>query len=642
MKKIRVLGAAALVAAVATCGDVRASDVRDPRVRDYVSPVRVVATFPQDGACRVADVGKLLEPKRGQVCETRFGKAAGTRLANGGEPAGFLLDFGRELHGGVQLGMSPKGTPGARLRLRFGESIAEAMSDVGGEKNATNDHAMRDFEVEAPSFGTIEAGNTGFRFVRIDLVSPGEVGFEFVRAVSLMRPMARLGGFRCSDERLNRIFETAARTVHLCCQDYLWDGIKRDRLVWIGDMHPEERVVAAVFGAQPVVPDSIDYLAETTPPDEWMNTIGTYTLWWIRCLADWYRYTGDRDYLAKHAAYLKATFANLENYLTPSNTFDGLKRVFLDWPTEHNKPAVFAGTQALALLAWRDGAFLADALGDADFAARCRGCAARLETQRGRLEPHGSKQAAALLALSGLREPGEMFRECLGLDGTEGVATFYGYYMIEAMCEAGERQAALDTVRDYWGAMLDVGATSFWEDFSVDWTNNCFRIDEMPVAGKVDIHGDHGEFCYSGFRHSLCHGWSGGPAAWCINRILGLRPQDPGCRTVEFSPFLGDLDWAEGALALPDGGSVKVSVRKTHAGELETSVSAPPNVKIVGTLPTQWAMGNGEWGTGNGEREMGNGKWGTGNGKCGDSLQKRGDSPLKLWGHSPQEKLITE
>jgi hypothetical protein len=47
----------------------------------------------------------------------------------------------------------------------------------------------------------------------------------------------------------------------------------------------------------------------------------------------------------------------------------------------------------------------------------------------------------------------------------------------------------------------------------VAWTNNAFRIDELPVAGKKDIHGDYGEFCYKGFRHSLCHGWSSGPAA---------------------------------------------------------------------------------------------------------------------------------
>ena len=336
-----------------------------------------------------------------------------------------------------------------------------------------------------------------------------------------------------------------------------------------------------VFGAQSILPESLDLMAAITPADRWMNNMGPYTLWWIRNVAEWYRFTGDKSYLEKHHAYLKATFANLEKHVTASNTLEGVRHPFLDWPTEHNKPAVHAGMQALALLAWQDGAFLADALGDGDLASRCRRTAARFETLRGKLEPNGSKQAAAMLALAGLRDPKEMFADVLGRDGVRGVSTFYGYYMLEAMGAADERQFALDSVRDYWGAMLDVGATSFWEDFKIDWTNNCFRIDELPVAGKKDVHGDYGEFCYSGFRHSLCHGWSCGPAQWCINNVLGIRPLDVGCRHVEVDPFLGDLEWAEGAMALPTGEAVKVKARKRSDGSLDVNVDAPEWVDVV-------------------------------------------------------------
>jgi hypothetical protein len=201
--------------------------------------------------------------------------------------------------------------------------------------------------------------------------------------------------------------------------------------------------------------------------------------------------------------------------------------------------------------------------------------------QRLRPDPHGAKSAAAMLALSGLRDPKEMFAQVLGANGHNGVSTFYGYYMLEAMSAAGESQRALDTVRDYWGGMLDVGATSFWEDFNLAWTNNCFRIDELPVAGKKDVHGDYGEFCYPGFRHSLCHGWSSGPASWCINHVLGIRPLDVGCRKVEVKPFLGDLAWAEGAMALPGGKAVKVRVERRPDGTLDTRVDAPHDVTVV-------------------------------------------------------------
>ena len=572
-----------LLASVALAGVALADETVDDRVRTLVDPVRVVWTTKSSDAGMVTDPDSLLLPKRGQIPEGGFGLAYRTcRLVNGGRTPGVVLDFGREIHGGLRIGFAC--VPGRhRVRIRFGESVAEAMAELG-ERGCCNDHAIRDTVVEAPSMGVREIGNTGFRFVRIDLADAGKVGLEFVQAVSLMRPMRRLGAFRSSDERLNRVWETAVRTVHLCCQEYLWDGIKRDRLVWMGDTHPETMSLLSVFGdGAAVLPKSLDYMAAVTPTNQWMNNMGSYTLWWVRNLAEWYRFTGDVRYLEKHRDYLSKTVRKLVAHVTPSNTFDGIRRPFLDWPSEHNRPAVTAGMQGLAVTTFEEAAVLAEALRDGALAETCRAAARRLAAQP-RLAPCGSKQAAAMLALSGLRSPQEMFAEALGRNGHAGVSTFYGYYMLEAMSAAGENRRALDTVRDYWGAMLDVGATSFWENFDLAWTNNCFGIDAVPVPGKKDVHGDYGEFCYKGFRHSLCHGWSSGPAAWCIRHVLGIRPLSPGCGTVEVRPFLGDLAWAEGAMALPRGRSVRVRAEKRPDGTVRTVVEAPDDVEIMGDV----------------------------------------------------------
>ena len=564
-------------------GDIGQADEPDSRTRTFVYPKRIVwqstAVKRDDGwaaRCDAVKMEKLLEHKRGQVCEGYFGSSLGCELVNRGEPAGVILDFGRELHGGVQLGMSPSTSPYTRLRLRFGESVAETMSSVGDGKHATNNHAMRDFDIEVPVFGAIEVGNTGFRFLRIDLVTGGKAGFEFVRAVSLMRPMKEIGGFRSSDDRLNRVYDTAVRTVHLCCQEHLWDGIKRDRLVWMGDAYPETRTILAVYGAADILPETLDFAAATTPPDKWMQTMAPYTLWWIRNYAAWYRYTGDLAWLRKHEAYLRATLKHVSTAISPKNTWSA--GCFLDWPTKHNPKAVEAGMQGLAATTFDDVAFVFAELGDA---AEAETWAKRAKAFRAvKRDPNGAKSAAAILALAGVREPGEMYEKVLGQNGMRDVSTFYGYFMLEAMSLAGHDQRALDTVRDYWGGMIDVGATSFWENFDLSWTNNCYRIDELPVVGRKDVHGDYGEFCYPGFRHSLCHGWAGGPAAWCINHVLGIRPLDVGCRTVEVKPFLGDLAWAEGAMALPNGEAVKVRVEAT-GGAPKVDVQAPGWVKVV-------------------------------------------------------------
>ena len=553
----------------------------DPRTRTFLPPARVMWTSGDavyGNRSLVKDAESLLKPRYGQIPEERWKASCGCTMENNGEPASVLLDFGRELHGGIQIGgMCQRGM---KMRVRFGESVGEAMSEIG-QKFAGNDHAIRDGIHDIPFMGVVEIGNTGFRFVRLDLVTSGKVNLECVRAVSLMRPMRRLGEFRCSDERLNRIWETAVRTVHLCCQDFLWDGIKRDRLVWLGDMHPEARAILSVFGAAEVLSDSIDYAIATTPTDAWMNAMPNYTLWFLRVVREWYRYAGDAAWVRERGEYLRATVSHvLENVRDDKAAYAGgpEARIFLDWPTQHNRPAVLAGTRALLALSLDDAAELMDAAGDADLAAKCREEAAKVRTERP--DPAGAKSAAALLALGGLRDAKDMFREVLGRNGHDGVSAFYGYYMLEAMSAAGENQRAIDTIRDYWGGMLDMGATSFWEDFNLSWTNNAARLDEMPIQGKKDIHGDFGEFCYRGFRHSLCHGWSAGPAAWCIAHVLGLEAVDVGGRMVRVKPFLGDLEWAEGSLPTALG-VVRVRHERRPDGSIDTKIDAPPGIEIT-------------------------------------------------------------
>ncbi len=559
-----------------------AADTVDPRVRTLIDPVRVVwtsSTGGYGGQSVVTGAEKLLGPKHSQIPEHVWGKPAGCLMENRSAPASILLDFGREIHGGIQIG-NGEFMHGMKMRVRFGESVGEAMSELG-DRGSCNDHSTRDGIHTIPHMGLTEIGNTGFRFVRLDLLTTGKVNLECVRAASLMRPMKQLGEFRSSDPRLNQVFATAVRTVHLCCQEHLWDGIKRDRLVWMGDTHPETRTILAAFGADPVLPESLDFAAATTPEGGFMNGMPNYTLWFLRNWHDWWFFTGDDECLKKRHDYLKKTVELvLANVRGENATYDGGKgaRVFLDWPTEHNRPAVEAGTRGLLASALDASAEIMDVVGEAELALRCRSTA--IDIRREHPDPAGAKSAAAVLALGGVRDAKEMYREVLGRNGHDGVSTFYGYYMLEAMSAAGENQRALVTVRDYWGGMLDMGATSFWEDFNLAWTNGVTRLDEMPVPGRKDIHGDFGEFCYPGYRHSFCHGWSSGPAAWILEHVLGVTIVGKGGSEVRVAPFLGDLEWCEGAYPTPRG-VVKVSVRKRPDSTLDVKIDAPKGTKIV-------------------------------------------------------------
>jgi hypothetical protein len=160
------------------------------------------------------------------------------------------------------------------------------------------------------------------------------------------------------------------------------------------------------------------------------------------------------------------------------------------------------------------------------------------------------------------------------------MSTFYGYYMLKARAQAGDYQGAIDNIREYWGSMLDLGATTFWEDFDIDWMKNAARIDEVVPAGKVDVHTSYGGYCYKELRHSFCHGWASGPTSWLTQYVLGVNVLEPGCKKIRIEPHLGDLKWVKGTFPTPYG-VVKIEHKKMSDGTVRTEIDAPREVRVL-------------------------------------------------------------
>ncbi len=521
------------------------NSIRDVRVRDYLPVRRIVWSN------KAVNPEIFVDSYENQIFSAP--ESAVCRLEKNGS---VLVDFGIELHGGVRIHNTGDKSSG-RIRLRFGESVSEAM----GEPN--QDHSIHDTELDVPLYGTLEYGSTAFRFLRIDNL--GEpLKLLNIMAVSLTRDMDYDGSFESSDERLNKIWKTAVYTIHLNMQEYLFDGVKRDRLVWMGDMHPEIRGILCAFSDTSVIRSSFDFLTEKHPLPQPMR-IYTYSCWWVIALFDYFIATGDRGYLEKKRAYLTGLLEQFSSYVTPDGRECVPEKRFLDWPTRENEQAKHAGIQGLLLWMMNSGEKLLKVLGE-DTSKVCR--AASL------LKKHipdcgNSKQAAALMTVSGLADKSSV----LLADPYKGVSTFYGFYMLLGQPTAN----ALDLIRKYWGAMLDYGATTFWEDFDLDWIKNTTPITEMPVPEKDDLHKDFGNYCYKGLRHSLCHGWSGGPAPFMSERVFGIRFLEPGGRKITVDPDLGGLEYVKGSLPTPHG---VIKIETDRSGKVKLDV--PGDIEVCG------------------------------------------------------------
>lgn len=491
-----------------------------------------------------------------------------------------LLDFGKELQGGIVVsiqgvtlgdGGEYSGTP---LRLTFGESVMEALSSVG-HKNAGNDHSMRDFVVDTAPLSTQHYGNTGFRFVKIEALN-GDMHFSCIQAFNEMEDLPYLGEFECDDERLNEIWRVGVYTMNLNMQEYIWDGIKRDRLVWAGDINPEIHTIASVFGDVDIVNKSLDILRDLTPSNRWMNTIVSYTMWWVITHRDWYMYTGNIEYLRQQKQYFVEVMENIMNLLDENNEYDPSIHSFVDWSAK-DKPQEWPGLRAVTVMSLQAGADIATVFGEEELAKKYL-------AKKEKVADHhidGAeeiKQITAICALAGLMDM-EKAADIIEDGGARGLSAFMAYYAMQVLAKADRMGTALDIIRHYWGGMLDMGATSFWEDFDVEWMKNASPITDVVPEGKDDIHGDFGKYCYTQFRHSLCHGWSSNPTAFMSQYVLGIYPVEAGFKKVLVKPDLGNLKWAKGKFPTPYG---EISVEhKLVDGKIVTTVDAPKEVEII-------------------------------------------------------------
>ena len=423
---------------------------------------------------------------------------AETQTAKFEQNSAVILDFGQELCGGVRILAFKAGN--TQVRIRFGESLTECCSELGGAQNATNDHSNRDFTVHLQNYSDMTFGQTGFRFVRLDFYGGAVIKSVVAESYEFQKPVKY--AYTGEDALIKSIYHTAKHTVDLCAsKGYLWDGVKRDRLVWIGDIHPEMLALTTLYGRLPLLEKSVDFVKAQTPLPKWMNGYSMYSMWWIIIVADYCAYTGALDYAEKQIGYLEGLIEQMLSCVLEDGSL-AYPNYFVDWPT-CGKVDEKAGVRAINILAAKKAIWLLQTFGRS--ATRAETLLTRLMKKEIIVEE--SKQVLGLKYFAvGLNKEDE---QKLVIGGAKGMSTFMSYYILKAVASF-DRPKAIEMMKEYYGAMLAKGATTFWEDFDLSWAENSCKIDELPTDGQRDIHGDFGAYCYKGFRHSLCHGWSAG------------------------------------------------------------------------------------------------------------------------------------
>lgn len=479
---------------------------------------------------------KLPVEKRSAVSATKGNKS-------------LLVDFGKETFGFIRLhGLKGSG----KVSVYYGESKEEALSPEHCEALDRLDvnHTGKKDE----TFPLSKA----FRYVNVQY--DGSVSLDSVSMLYEYADVQERGSFRCNDAEINRIYDVAKYTFRLNTREFFIDGIKRDRWVWSGDAYQSYLMNYYLYFDKETVARTALALRGKDPVTAHINTIMDYTFYWFLGIYDYYLYTGDQSFIRQFYPRMQT----LMDYCLGRRNTDGLMQglpgdwIFIDWAAGLSKKGEVSFEQLLLCRSLETMALCAGIASDQPGATKYRQLSTELRKKLFDIYWNESKQALVHSRVDGRQTDNvtryaNMFsiffdyfntaqkqavkRSVLLNDSIQKITTPYmRFYELEALCAMGEQSYVLKEMKDYWGGMLKLGATSFWEEY-----NPAKKGEEhLAMYGRK-------------FGKSLCHAWGASPIYLLGKYYLGVKPTSAGYATYVAEPVLGGLQWMEGRVPTPKG-----------------------------------------------------------------------------------------
>ncbi len=504
---------------------------------------------------------------------------------------GYLIDFGKETFGYLRF-KQLKGE--GFLDVYYGESKEEALSAAYAEIHDT---------VTVPKDSSASytfRKSRGLRYVHV--VPAGNVQISRYSLLYEYLPVEMRGSFRCSNQKLNKIWNVAAYTLHLTTREFMFDGIKRDRWVWAGDARQSFLMNDYLFFDKEVNRRTLIALRGKDPMEIHLNHIPDYSMYWLISIYEHYLYTGDKELVAQ----LYPKMLTLMEFCTTRNYQNGFFKgssgdnMFLDW-ADVDKSGELSAYQLLFAKSMEALSECAKIMNDTKTEEKYQEMAADLKQRTQQTFWNDSLHALIHNIRDGQQVKnvtrysnmfGVLFnylteaqkeavkKYVLTNDSVQKITTPYmRFYELAALCELGEQKYVTNEILNYWGGMLDLGATTFWEVYNSSEKG----VQHYAMYGHP-------------FERSLCHAWGASPVFLLGKYYLGVQPTSAGYASYIVAPHLGGLQWIEGTVPTTNGDvavymnkkTIKIKTVQPHGIlKIKSKVKPKSNTGAVTSLSNQ-------------------------------------------------------
>ncbi len=460
-----------------------------------------------------------------------------------------LIDFGKETFGYIKLhGVKGKGN----VTLYYGESKEEALSEKGA---VALDRLLFSNGVKKDS---VMALSKAFRYVNVTM--DAGVSIDSVSMLYEYADVKERGDFKCSDDLINRIYEVSKYTFRLNTREFFIDGIKRDRWVWSGDAYQSYLMNYYLYFDNGTVNRTMAALRGKDPVTGHINTIMDYTFYWFIGIYDYYLYTGDKTFITNFYPRMQSMMQYCLGRRNKDGLMEGLPGdwVFIDWADGLSKKGEVSFEQMLLCRSLETMALCARLMNNETDATAYQKQADELKAKLFSIYWNADKGAMVHSRVDGVptqnvtrysnmfgiffnyfneQQKQQVKQHVLLNDSIQKINTPYmRFYELEALCAMGEQTYVLQQMKDYWGGMLNLGATTFWEEYNPAKKG----AEHLAMYGRE-------------FGKSLCHAWGASPIYLLGKYYLGVKPTSPAYATYMVQPELGGLQWMQGTVPTPKG-----------------------------------------------------------------------------------------
>ena len=475
---------------------------------------------------------------------------------------------------------------GSSIRLTY----AEALKDSNGYKGNRNEIEGKTIngvqDLILPDGGVHRRYQTlwfrTYRYVKLDIeTGDEELRIHDLHGIFTGYPFELKASFDSNVDWLEDMWEINWRVARLCAWETYFDTPYYEQLQYIGDtriqalitmyMSDDDRLVRQAISHFDVsrIPEGI---TASRYPSDLSQYIPTFSLIWVAMVHDYWMYRDDQEYVASMLPGIRSVLGWFEGQLDETGLTGSIPFwPYVDWAEGWGlgrPPGAKEGHSVMISLqfayALQRAAELEQHIGNSENADHYTELAGSLINQvrtkawdedrqlfKDALElDEFSQQTNTMALLVGAVDEADQksFMDRVLTDTSLTQATYYySFYVFEALLRSGMADEYIENL-DLWQEMLAMGLTT---------------TPEEPEPTRSDS-----------------HAWSAHPNYGLLATVLGIRPAEPGFRSVIIKPELGDLEFAEGTLP-HEKGLIKVALKRNSDNGIEAEITLPEGLSGV-------------------------------------------------------------